>query len=272
MQTQAPIPLAATGAQEICQRAVSLHQQGLIGQADAAQCAEVLQADPRHYAAWHLRGLLAISAGRLMDGVELLRRSLAIAPTQPAAQSNLGNALLDLGRADEALPYFRQRRCGFIPGYLPALHNRGNALRTLGRLSEALESYDEVLQQQSNHAQAHNNRGLTLLALGRTVEALEAFQSATRADPGLFQAHRNCVGALIELGRVAEGLSYLRRAAADATAASACGAAVALGAMRSWRCIARETVSKPIVARCASTRACPQPGSVVAMVIRHCER
>src|SRR5262245_44408550 len=76
------------------------------GQQDAAllALADHLARDPEDGSAWSLRGLYLLDRN-VPDpalAVEALDRSIAIAPTYPAAY-NAGNALLDLGRLEEAL-------------------------------------------------------------------------------------------------------------------------------------------------------------------------
>src|SRR5262252_9483457 len=75
------------------QQALLAQQQGRPQHAESL-CASVLDADPQHYGAWHMRGLLALEGGRPAEGIEWLERSLALNPNQPAAHSNLGNAWL----------------------------------------------------------------------------------------------------------------------------------------------------------------------------------
>jgi protein O-GlcNAc transferase len=176
------------------QHAVVLQQQGRPFQADAL-CAQVLRADPDHAGAWHLRAMLAIEGGSLEQGIEWLRRSLKIQPQQPAAHSNLGNALLSLGRPEEALASF-DAALRLKSDYVVALYNRGNALRELKRFEEALVSYDRALQLQPRQAPAHHNRGLVLLSLGRIEDAVTALQRALELDAGFKDAGENLATAL----------------------------------------------------------------------------
>jgi tetratricopeptide (TPR) repeat protein len=93
---------ASSNADAAIQSAALLHQQGRSYQADAL-CTQVLQAIPHHYGALHLRGLIALEAGELERGIELIERSLRSNPRQAAAHSNIGNALLSAGQAEPAL-------------------------------------------------------------------------------------------------------------------------------------------------------------------------
>src|SRR5215468_6289621 len=75
------------------QQAVRLQQQGKGHESDAL-CSQVVHAEPRHFAAWHLKGLLALERGEMQQGIGLIRHSLSLNLHQPEAYSNVGNALL----------------------------------------------------------------------------------------------------------------------------------------------------------------------------------
>ncbi|WP_321957947.1 O-linked N-acetylglucosamine transferase family protein [Paraburkholderia bannensis] len=71
----------------------------------ALQRAVALQ--PAHHEAWyHLGGLL--TGQRLQDAEAALQRSIALNPTFPDAHATLGNALLDMGRLDDAVTSYRR--------------------------------------------------------------------------------------------------------------------------------------------------------------------
>jgi protein O-GlcNAc transferase len=186
------------------QQAVLLQQQGRPFQAEAV-CAQVLQADPRHHGAWHLRGLLALENGQTEQGVEWIEKSLKIQPNQFAAHSNIGNALLSGSQPEQALVRF-ERALRLKPDYIPALYNKGNALRDLRRFEEALASYDKLLRLNGDHVQALNNRGLVLLELHRADEALIACRRATELDSRYVGAHENTGAILLKLERKEEAL------------------------------------------------------------------
>jgi protein O-GlcNAc transferase len=202
------------------QSAVSLHREGRASQADM-MCEAVLQADPRHFHAYHLRGLIALKLGDIERGVDFLERSLAINPQQPAAHSNIGNAWLGLGRPQQALESF-ERALHLKPDYVIARFNRGNALKDLGQFERALECYDAVLVLEGRHVQALNNRGLVLQELGRLEEALACFERATTLDARYCGAMANRAAVLMRLKRPTEALeafeSTLKLVPTDATA------------------------------------------------------
>jgi len=191
------------------QQAVALHQQGRPFQADAL-CSEVLRADPKHYGAWHLRALLALEAGDTGQGIQWLERSLKINNRQFAGHSNLGNALLSVGKPREALASLDQA-LRLKPDYMVALYNRANALRELKRFAEALESYERVLHAQPGDVQALNNKALVLIELGRLPEALDCLEKLLLASPQDFDAWCGRGNVLLAMKRYEDALQTYNR-------------------------------------------------------------
>jgi protein O-GlcNAc transferase len=187
------------------QQAVALHQQGRPFQADAL-CSEVLRADPKHYGAWHLRALLALEAGDTQQGIQWLERSLKINHQQFAGHSNLGNALLTLGKPREALASLDQA-VRLRPDYTIAWYNRGNALRELKRFPEALESYERVLRAQPDDAQALENKALILLGMQRYEDAVQTYTRALQVAPDHVDSWINRGLALRNLHKHGQALS-----------------------------------------------------------------
>ena len=166
-ELQPPAASAERGAAEAFTHAVTLHRRGEHGEA-ARTCELLLRADPRHSGALHLRGLIALEGGQLVDGIELIRCSLGIDPQQPHAHSNIGNALLKLQRPEEALASF-ESALRLRPDYVTALYNRGNALRALGRVAEAEGAYRRAIEVNPGFAQAWNNLGTVLREMKQSV-------------------------------------------------------------------------------------------------------
>jgi protein O-GlcNAc transferase len=201
--------MALTSTQTL-QRAVALFQQGNLVQTQAL-CEQLLVADRNDCGALHLRALIALQNERVAEAIELLRRSIAVDPRQPAAHLNLANALLRAGKPQAALAScdtaLAQR-----PDYAEALVNRGNALLDLGRASEALASYDRAVLPLPDLPPLHNNRGRALQQLNRHEAAVTAYRRALRSDPHLADALVGIIDSLRVLGRLDEALTCAHQA------------------------------------------------------------
>jgi tetratricopeptide (TPR) repeat protein len=164
---------------------------------------------------------------------------------QAIAESNLGVALQDEGKLDEAVDHYR-RAAALRTDYAPAYNNLGTALRAKGRLDEAVSVYERALVLRPDFADAHynlantlldqqkpgaaadhyrralasfgdsidvhNNLGTALAAAGRFDAAIDEFREALRLEPESARTHRNLGDALASAGSRADAVSHLRRA------------------------------------------------------------
>src|SRR5437016_14167923 len=72
---------------------------------------EIVAQLPQCAEAWHWLGVLFCDAGRVSEGIELIRRSIALDPA-PVFRSNLGVMLWRAGQLDEAAACLRQVAAG----------------------------------------------------------------------------------------------------------------------------------------------------------------
>jgi tetratricopeptide (TPR) repeat protein len=143
----------------------------------------VLNADPRHFDALHLCGVLMQQRGRSAEALALIGAALAANARVAAAHCNYGLVLAALGRHQEALASY-ERALALKPDYADAHYNRGNTLVALNRFDEALKSFEQAIVLRPNHPNALLNRAQVLERLGRTREALASFDLALALAPG----------------------------------------------------------------------------------------
>jgi len=186
-------------------RALHLHRQGRLAEAEPVYRA-VLAARPGDFGALHLLGLLRAMAGDPAGAAPLLRRAIEVDPRHGFVHSNLGNALVELGHAEEGLALFEQATA-LEPALVEAVVGRGNALHALGRHAESLAAHEAARAMGADMPELHNNRGNALRALHRPAEALEAYDAAIARRATYAAAHANRATALIDLHRDAEALA-----------------------------------------------------------------
>jgi tetratricopeptide (TPR) repeat protein len=156
-------------------------------------------------------GIALLELGRAAEAIDSYSRALEIRPDHAETHNQLGNALLDLGRLDEAVASYR-RALQINPGYPDGHNNLGNALLHLGRLEEAAASYGRALAIKPDYAEVHNNLGNALLDLGRVEQAIASHQRALEIKPDFAEAHSNLGSALLEFGRLEQAVASFRRA------------------------------------------------------------
>ncbi len=176
---------------ETLRRAVALHQQGQLREADTLYRG-ILDAAPDHFDALHLYGVLKQQSGEPVEALKLIARALV---------SNDRSAVLD-------------RALALSPENADILVARGNAYYALQSYAVSLADYERAIAVRLDAAPLHNNRGNTLRELGRHPEALDSFARALALDPGYADAYTNRGNTLLELNRPAEALADYERALA----------------------------------------------------------
>ena len=83
-------------------RALQLHRQGAMREA-ASVCEAVLRQQEGYFDAIHLLGVIHLQSGQTERGLKLVERAIELRPDEAAGYLSKGNALLALGRSQEAL-------------------------------------------------------------------------------------------------------------------------------------------------------------------------
>jgi tetratricopeptide (TPR) repeat protein len=149
---------------------------------------------------YHLGDALAVD-GRVDEAILNYQEALLLDPDYAAARKHLGFLLATRGRTDE-------------PGnrYPEAHYELGNALAECGRLDEAAAHYQAALAIRPDFAEAHNNLGILLAECGQLDQAIAHYQAALRSAPDSAKAHNNLGNALVRLGRIEEAAAHYRKA------------------------------------------------------------
>ena len=145
------------------------------------------------------------------DSEALWRATVAVNPGSWRAQNNLGIALLQKGRLDEAILY-DQRALKLEPDSAEIHNNLASAFLQEGRLDEAITHYQAALKTQPDFAVAHNNLGNLLRQKGQVQEALAHYKRAVELQPDLTQAYCNLASVLLQQGQVDEALTQFQKA------------------------------------------------------------
>ncbi len=139
-------------------------------------CLEIIQADPRHFDALHLLGVICTNRGQHADGISYLLRAEAL-------QSNNGRLWANLGAA------------------FGAVH----------RFDKAVHAYQQALALNHRDAGVLNNMGLALQGVERRQDALDTLRDALALDPANDPALYNLARAHAAMGNLAEAEAEFRR-------------------------------------------------------------
>ncbi len=180
------------------------------------------------------------------DSVTLFEHALAVTSQNGPMEHNLGFALEQQGRHDEAIAHF-SKAIAIDPRNFAAQYNLGKSLAEEGRLAEAIARFRESLRLKPDYAEAHyslataiyprdpieaehefemalgenlspeyvavahNDLGVILAQQGRYAEAETQFAEAVRLQPDMISAHVSYARALAAEGRSSEARAYLIR-------------------------------------------------------------
>jgi tetratricopeptide (TPR) repeat protein len=167
--------------------------------------------------------------GRYRDAEEAFRKASRLDSRNVYFQLGIASAVAMRGEPGEAESLLRRLASRF-PGTALVWFNLGNALRDQRRLQDALPCYRKALDIDPQLTEAHNNLGNVLHTLYRFDEAERAYRACIATNPDYFAAQYNLASVLIDVGRFreAEGLcrEIIRRAPAAAMAHNFHGAAL----------------------------------------------
>jgi protein O-GlcNAc transferase len=156
-------------------------------------------------------GVALKNAGRPDEAVASYLRAIQLQPELADAHFNLGNVLKELGRFEDAAGSYR-RAVAFRPDYANAHYNLGHALKGMGQFGEAANSYRRALELQPGFTEAHFYLGLVLHHTGQIGEAAASYRRALELDPALAEAHNNLGACLKELGWPDEAVAHCNMA------------------------------------------------------------
>lgn len=181
-------------------------------ESEAGLWIDTVRQRPQNPRAHYNAGVALLDAGRAAEAVPYFTEAIRLKPSEPKAHHSLGNAWLDLGRPGDALPHFAEaiRR---QPGYARAWYNQGTALLRMGDARGARASLTEAIRLDPSLAEAHTALGNADFQLDRPADALTHYEAALRLDPTVADAHYNAGSAALELGRLDEAITHFSSAA-----------------------------------------------------------
>ena len=171
----------------------------------------VASADAMRAATYQNLGAALQEAGRLDEAAPAFAHALAIEPDYAPAHSGLGSVLRQQGRFAEAISHLEQA-VRLQPDFEDARFNLANALADRGDWPNAIARYQEVVRHRPDAAEAEANLGIALANANRLDEAVEHLRIAATLAPKTARAHYNLGHALLVQGSVRDAIAELARA------------------------------------------------------------
>src|SRR3989304_3219127 len=136
---------------------------------------EALQLDPENAQYHNPLGLVLLNLGRPVDAQAEFQTAIDLEKTSPDLQHNLGIALAQQNRFDDAIAAYKKALT--FPTYTTpevAYYNMGEAYIRLGKPLEAPEAFRAAIQLDPTRVAAHSGLGLALSQGGRRAAAKAA--------------------------------------------------------------------------------------------------
>ena len=127
-------------------------------------------------------GLALSDIGKVEEAIGHYQKALALKPDDVKAHNNLGIALKNAGKVEEAIGHYR-RALELQPDYAPARYNLGIELQNLGKVEEAIGHFRKILEDLPDHAATLVHLGHALATLGQVEEAIAQYQKALKTNP-----------------------------------------------------------------------------------------
>jgi tetratricopeptide (TPR) repeat protein len=169
-----------------------------------------------NYLAENNLGVALADKGRWDEAIKHYQKGLGmepaleIAPNYAEAHNNLGLALIQKGQMDDAIAHYR-RALELKPSFAAAMDNLGVALAKRGQVEEATALFQKALEIRPEFAEAHYDLGLALLQRGQPQQAVAHFRRAQEIRPGYAEAHNNLGSVLAQMGETEEAIAQFRR-------------------------------------------------------------
>jgi tetratricopeptide (TPR) repeat protein len=172
----------------------------------------VLAADPQYFAAYINLGIALLDAQRPEEAAACDRRALELAPRSdhPQILANLGVVLETQGKFDEAIACDR-KALEIDPNDATAHNNLGVLLARQGKSDEALACWRETIELDPKYPRVHGRLAEELSKRGRLEEAVVSYRKAIELEPKLPYPVRRLAELLDSLGRTEEAIPWYRK-------------------------------------------------------------
>jgi tetratricopeptide (TPR) repeat protein len=167
-------------------------------------CREGIAADPGLVELYRRAGAVALLMGQASAACDALEIALSLGPADAAVLCNLGTALRELGRPEEARA--KLEACLRMDSrVVSAWFNLGLVFADMAMWAEAVRCHARALAGAPRHDRAAGALSMALLAAGRAEEAAEVARQAITWAPAPAALHICLSAALLMQGRLAEG-------------------------------------------------------------------
>jgi tetratricopeptide (TPR) repeat protein len=154
-------------------------------------------------------GRRLMEAGEPGEAIPKLMEALQIDPNSVDAREQLGVALYQKGRDEDAAREFRTI-IGLKPDHAEAHANLGFILAEQGKADEAIDAFSAAIRYDSTLVEAHLGLAELYQNQNRLLDAVAEWKVASTLRPDLIEVHKFLGDAYVTLGRIEEAVLEYR--------------------------------------------------------------
>lgn len=151
---------------------------------------ELVKNTHSNYLVWNIRGGANISMKNYKSAESAFREAIKISPKRSETYNNLGIALKEQNKIQEAL-YNYEKAITLQPTFCEAYNNIGVLFQSLKKYDKSIPYFKKTVTIQTNYSNGYNNLGISLKEIGHLEEASKNFETAIYYNPNHSQAHCN---------------------------------------------------------------------------------
>ena len=168
---------------------------------------KLLSGNPKQADALNLLGVILAQRSDFFGATKIIKRAIAISPSNPVSYYNRGLALLELNKPEQALVDFK-KALSIDPNYAEVYNAQGNAFSDIGQLNLAIKSFEEAVRINSKYSDAWNNMGNALSISKDIYAAIECYKHAISIYPEFVDAIVNLASSYSEVNELNQSLAY----------------------------------------------------------------
>ena len=172
---------------------------------------DTLAKNPNSWVAHNNLGFALTQKGKVDEAMAQYQKALEINPKYTDAHNNLGNVLFRNGQVDEAIAQY-EKGLEINPNQAAGHYDLGLAFYEKGQLAEAIAEYKKAIENNPNFSAARSNLGNALFLNGQLREAIEQYQTAIKIDPRFPEAHGNLGVAFMQNGQLDDAITQFKEA------------------------------------------------------------
>lgn len=168
-----------------------------------------LDHNPDSYVLHDNLGVALADQGKLEEAIRHHHRAIELGPPHGRTHNNLGVSLRQVGDLEGAIEQYRLA-IQYSPDYIKAKLNLGVALGKQGKVKEAVDQYEQILKQDPEFAEAHYNLANLLVKSKNDDEAQRHYRAALAIRPNYSEARHALAALLFRDSKAKQAIAELR--------------------------------------------------------------